>query len=94
MIQNFKDAETFFDVLEELIDSRVKQAIKEAGVLTSTSGTVQSVNGNNITVRLAGNTVDITVPNRNNLTLATNDEVEVYLKGGDLGNAYVMVKRS
>ena len=54
---------------------------------------VQSVSGSNITVRLAGeSTSNIVIPNLTGQTLATNDVVQVMIKNGNYGNAFVAFK--
>lgn len=54
---------------------------------------VISVNGNDITVRLAGATTNTIIPNLTGQTLATSDMVEVVIKNGNYSNAFVGWKR-
>lgn len=54
---------------------------------------VVSVNGNDITVTLAGENSNRVILNLTNQTLAANDTVEVVIKNGNYGNAFIGWKR-
>lgn len=72
-----------------IIKKAFKLFVKQEHIPTHQLGTVVSYSAPNAVVTIAGNTTNITIPNKTNQSLVGGDKVVVVTLSGDLTNSFV-----